>query len=166
VNESTIYPLPLAPRLLCLVGAAVASVLALLGLVALLWGGTPAARPGVLTFAMLFHCVLWLLVLVLCVLTLRMRLIVSPQGITYHGMLHTCHTSWDNIERVGRIARRGSIRQGLLLSQPVPSQGVPGWGAVPCRALPLTVLGSWWGEGAIEHILRRYAPHLFASSDA
>ncbi len=65
-------------------------------------------------------------------LRLRKRLILSPEGIAYHGFTRPFRTSWANIDRAdylyapAGLGRPASVREVLILRQPV-TEGADRW---------------------------------------
>lgn len=89
---------------------------------------------------------------------IRMRIVLSEQGITYYSVWDHLQTTWDNVERIGTTG----IGEALLLRQPVPAHG---WLATllgrKASLIPLTIFGQTWGDSPLAQDLKRYLPHLF-----
>lgn len=91
----------------------------------------------------------------------RMRIVLSEQKIEYYG--EWCHfqTTWDNIERIGSLG----LGEALLLRQPVPAQGwLSRFVKSKTSFLLIGGFGQTWGDGPFAQDLKRYLPHLFAST--
>lgn len=93
------------------------------------------------------------------------RIVVSRDGIEYHGGLYIISTSWDNVVRIGQIPSAFGMTEGLVLRE--PAMHASNWLCWLVRmnridhVIPLASFMWWWRDTELGDDIRRYAPHLF-----
>jgi hypothetical protein len=92
------------------------------------------------------------------------RLVLSPEKLEFYSPGLALTTSWDNLERIGRLATHNS----LVLRAPA-TQKTAWWFKLlrkrPEHEIPMSMFSNW-RVSEIGQEIKKYAPHLFSSADS
>ncbi|MBX3029788.1 MAG: hypothetical protein KF809_06485 [Chloroflexi bacterium] len=117
-------------------------------------------------------------------ITTRVRLVITPETITYHGMGYRVRAGWADLVGHGRrvmgiqdvesLIRRGSglemsgwmaltyrLMPAISVASVASNGPVPGGQQVPEDAIPVGMFDRGWRTGEIGALVRRYAPEAF-----
>lgn len=98
------------------------------------------------------------------------RLFTSPKGIEYHVPGYSVRTTWDNIERIGKVRFGLWTVEGLILRQPAMRAGK--WFAWYLRfrradyVIPLIPFMEKWRSMELGQYLTRYASHAYEGAES
>jgi hypothetical protein len=97
------------------------------------------------------------------------RLFTSPKGIEYHVPGYSVRTTWDNIERIGKVRFGLWTVEGLILRQPAMRAGK--WFVWYLRlrradyVIPLIPFMEKWRSMELGQYLMRYATHAYEGAE-